>query len=279
MTESKSFDRVADDYDRMRGGLERGRQSAASLVGDLVPGPVLEVGVGTGIVAAGLAGLGRQVYGVDLSVPMLTRARQRLPGRVACGDALALPFADRVFGNVVFVHVLHLAADMDAALREAARVLRPGGRVLAVHGDPRAEPDDLTRALDRLSVLQPPRPDAPERLAEAAAGAGLRVVKHSFAPDYERETSPGQLAESIERRVPPYLWNIDGGTWRRVVEPVLAGLRALPDADRPRTQRWSVHRTVLAKDGPVPPASAGHQLEPDRGHAAEPLPDRVQHPE
>ncbi|GAA4826117.1 class I SAM-dependent methyltransferase [Streptomyces ziwulingensis] len=247
MTEAKAFDRVADDYDRMRGGMERGRQAAAQLAGDLAPGPVLEVGVGTGIVAAGLAELGHEVHGVDVSPPMLARAAERLPGRVTAGDARALPFADGTFGNLVFTHVLHLVGDMPRALREAARVLRPGGRLLAVHGDPAADPDELVAVLDRLAVLQPPRPDTPERLDTAAREAGLRKLRHEFAPDYERATTPRQLLESLERRLPPYLWDVDDETWARVVEPALAALRALPGPDRPRPQRWRVHRSVYVR--------------------------------
>ncbi|MGY5106545.1 class I SAM-dependent methyltransferase [Streptomyces sp. 900105245] len=247
MTEAKAFDRVADDYDRMRGGMERGRQAAAQLAGDLVPGPVLEVGVGTGIVAAGLAELGHRVHGVDLSLPMLSRAAERLAGRVTAGDARALPFRDGTFDNLVFTHVLHLVGDMPRALAEAARVLRAGGRLLAVHGDPAADPDDLVAVLDRLAVLQPPRPDTPERLDAAAAAAGLTRLRHEFAPDYERATTPRQLLESLERRLPPYLWEVDDETWGRVVEPALAELRGLADPDRPRVQQWRVHRSVYAK--------------------------------
>ncbi|WP_069771362.1 class I SAM-dependent methyltransferase [Streptomyces sp. LUP30] len=247
MTEAKAFDRVADDYDRMRGGMERGRQAAAQLAGDLTPGTVLEVGVGTGIVATGLAELGHEVYGVDVSLPMLTRAAERLPGRVTAGDARALPFADGTFDNLVFTHVLHLVGDMPRALRETARVLRPGGRLLAVHGDPKAAPDELVAVLDRLAVLQPPRPDTPERLDAAAREAGLQRLRHRFDPDYERATTPRQLLESIERRLPPYLWNVDDETWARVVEPALSALRALPDVDRPRLQQWHVHRSVYVR--------------------------------
>ncbi|MGQ4401893.1 class I SAM-dependent methyltransferase [Streptomyces hayashii] len=247
MTEAKAFDRVADDYDRMRGGMERGRQAAAQLAGDLTPGPVLEVGVGTGIVATGLGELGHDVYGVDVSLPMLTRAAERLPGRITAGDARALPFADGSFDNLVFTHVLHLVGDMPRALREAARVLRRGGRLLAVHGDPKAAPDELVAVLDRLAVLQPPRPDTPERLDAAAREAGLQRLRHEFAPDYERATTPRQLLESLERRLPPYLWNVDDETWARVVEPALAALRALPDPDRPRLQQWHVHRSVYVR--------------------------------
>jgi SAM-dependent methyltransferase len=247
VTEAKAFDRVADDYDRMRGGMERGRQAAAQLAGDLAPGPVLEVGVGTGIVAAGLAELGHDVRGVDVSPPMLARAAERLPGRVCVGDARALPFADGSFANVVFTHVLHLVGDMPRALRETARVLRPGGRLLAVHGDPAADPDELVDVLDRLAVLQPRRPDTPEGLDAAAREVGLERLRHEFAPDYERATTPRQLLESLERRLPPYLWDVDDDTWARVVEPALAALRALPDQDRPRVQQWRVHRSVYVR--------------------------------
>ncbi|WP_050776693.1 class I SAM-dependent methyltransferase [Streptomyces sp. SPB074] len=247
MTEAKSFDRVADDYDRMRGGMERGRQAAAQLAGDLAAGPVLEVGVGTGIVAAGLAELGHEVHGVDVSPPMLARAAKRLAGRVCVGDARALPFADRSFGNLVFTHALHLVGDMPRALREAARVLRPGGRLLAVHGAPAADPDEMVAVLDRLAVLQPPRPDTPEGLDAAARDAGLERLRHEFAPDYERATSPRQLLESLERRLPPYLWDVDDEVWARVVEPALAALRELPGQDVPRTQQWRVHRSVYVR--------------------------------
>ena len=86
--ESIVFDRIADSYDDTRGGMERGRTVAAALHRMLPPGgPLLEVGVGTGLVAAALTELGRSPVGVDLSRPMLARARTRVPGRLALGDA------------------------------------------------------------------------------------------------------------------------------------------------------------------------------------------------
>lgn len=92
---SIAFDRVADEYDETRGGAERGRLTAKDLAPWLAPGSVLDVGVGTGVVATGLRDLGREVMGVDLATGMLSRARQRLGPRVALADARALPDPDR----------------------------------------------------------------------------------------------------------------------------------------------------------------------------------------
>src|ERR1044071_8947843 len=108
---SQSFDRVAANYDRMRGGEDRGRQSAAEVAPYLVPGPVLEVGVGTGIVAGALREMGHPTFGVDIAERMLVQARQRLGPVLARADAMALPFADASVSGVVFVHVLHLVSD------------------------------------------------------------------------------------------------------------------------------------------------------------------------
>ena len=67
MTGSIPFDRVAGTYDETRGGLDRGRR-LARILAELLPerARLLEVGVGTGAVAAGLTELGRTVVGVDL---------------------------------------------------------------------------------------------------------------------------------------------------------------------------------------------------------------------
>ena len=74
------FDDLADNYDATRGGEGRGDEYAADIDGLIPPGeaPILEVGVGTGVVALGLVRRGRPVWGLDISAPMLARARARL---------------------------------------------------------------------------------------------------------------------------------------------------------------------------------------------------------
>src|SRR5262245_57618509 len=91
---SVPFDRIATEtYDRTRGGGERGERLARDMRPWLRPGRALEVGVGTGILAAALIAAGWPTAGVDLAWPMLTKAHARLGPRVAAGDARALPIA------------------------------------------------------------------------------------------------------------------------------------------------------------------------------------------
>jgi ubiquinone/menaquinone biosynthesis C-methylase UbiE len=100
-------------------------------------GPVLELGCGTGRVSLPLVRAGAEIVGIDRSAPMLARLRtalkRRRPGRIALvrGDIRQLPFAAGAFDAVIAPYGIlqSLLADRDlgAALRSAARVLRPGG--------------------------------------------------------------------------------------------------------------------------------------------------------
>jgi SAM-dependent methyltransferase len=88
-------------------------------------GTCLEIGCGTGVHAATVRSLGRTPVGVDLSAGMLRHARGRLP--VARGDAERLPVRSGSLGSVIAVMVHTDMPGYPAVLREAARVLRPGG--------------------------------------------------------------------------------------------------------------------------------------------------------
>lgn len=233
---SLPFDRVADRYDETRGGEARGELTAVEIRPWLVPGRILEVGVGTGVVAAALRRDGLDVVGIDLAPAMLARAWARVGSRVAVGDALALPVADSTVDNVVFVAALHAIGDVSGAVAEAARVLHPGGRLIAFHGAPTRERDDedLASAMSGLDPLSLRRPDSPETLHAATAAAGLAPVGAKLAAPIRFSESPNDLINGIEQRLWSYLWNVDPVTWRDVVAPVADRLRRLPDPDRPR---------------------------------------------
>jgi SAM-dependent methyltransferase len=246
---SISFDPVADQYDESRGGTARGERIAADLMPWLAPGRVLEVGVGTGIVAVALRSRGLSVSGVDLSMAMLRRAKERLGSTVVRADALALPVASGSMDNVLFVAALHAIGDVSGAIAEATRVLRPGGRLLAVHGLPvRDAPDDeVVRAVAPLSDLREFRSDTEAALDEAAAAASLTPVGTAQVASATMAHAPNAVADGIEQRLWSYLWAVDQSTWDTVVAPVVAALRALPEPDRPRPYALSSRLVVFAR--------------------------------
>jgi len=235
---SVTFDRVADRYDETRGGEERGRLLAAEIDPLLDRGrPVLEVGIGTGLVALGLRELGHRVVGVDLSAPMAARAAERLGPVVALGDAARLPVGDAALDQAYSVWLLHLVGDRQAVLREVARILRPGGRYVVVPGHldhPEDEVGAMLWDLDRALDPQDERVDDAEELRRLAPGAGLHVVEERRCKPRWFEMSPEEVAGNLEERVYSILWDLDDERWARLVEPVIRRLREMPEPDRPR---------------------------------------------
>lgn len=130
------FDGVASRYDLtntvMTAGRDRAWRRATRAALKLRPGErVLDVGAGTGVSTEELARSGAYAVGVDLSLGMLLvgrRARPQVP--LLAGDALRLPFADNTFDAVTISFALRNVVDPEAALREFARVTRPGGRLV-----------------------------------------------------------------------------------------------------------------------------------------------------
>jgi SAM-dependent methyltransferase len=98
---------------------------------EATPSTVLEVGAGWGELSARIAAAtGADVTALDLSPRMAALARQR-GVRAFVGDLQALPFADRTFDVVVANAMLYHVPDLERGLREAARVLTDGGRLVA----------------------------------------------------------------------------------------------------------------------------------------------------
>jgi ubiquinone/menaquinone biosynthesis C-methylase UbiE len=104
-------------------------------------GQVLEVGCGTGLLAAQLAGAGYDVTGVDPSEGMLEVLRARTSEvETVHGSGTALPFPDDTFDLVLSVAVMHHIADpgeVHRALAEMVRVTKPSGRILVWDHNPR----------------------------------------------------------------------------------------------------------------------------------------------
>ena len=128
------FDRIAPVYDAMNRTMTAGldqRWRRLTAQATAVPGePLLDVCCGTGDLAVACSRAGARVTGVDFSERMLERARRKAPQlEWVSGDALALPFADRTFAAATVGFGVRNVADLDLALRELRRVLRPGGKL------------------------------------------------------------------------------------------------------------------------------------------------------
>jgi SAM-dependent methyltransferase len=108
------------------------RELAFAAVAEVEPRSVLEVGCGRGELAERIAReTGAVVVAVDQSERMVELARERgVDARV--GDVQELPFADGSFDCVLAAWMLYHVADLDRGLSEIERVLRPGGRLVAV---------------------------------------------------------------------------------------------------------------------------------------------------
>jgi ubiquinone/menaquinone biosynthesis C-methylase UbiE len=156
---------------------------------------LLDLGTGTGRM---LELFGHEIergLGLDLSLDMLLLARDRLEraGLKNCsvrqGDIYDLPLANDSFDVVIVHQVLHFLDDGARAIREAARVLRPGGRLLVVDFAPHEQ--EFLRvqyAHRRLGFV-------PETVTQWMTASGLEPVLHkSLAPEPRSE---GKIAVSL----------------------------------------------------------------------------------
>ena len=136
---SRAYACWAPVYDLVFGAVfERGRRAAIAAA-ERIGGRILEVGVGTGISLPDYARTNRLV-GVDLSVPMLRKAKARVAEHgltnvetLAVMDAARLALPDRSFDVVVAQYVITAVPHPEVTLDEFARVLKPGGEIVLVN--------------------------------------------------------------------------------------------------------------------------------------------------
>ena len=198
------FAEIAPSYDRVNGLLSfnlhhRWRRYAVDAI-EVRPGEsVLDVCCGTGDFASVLSDRGARVVAMDFCLPMLSLATQKDIPRTQWGlaDACFLPLGPSLFDAVTVGWGLRNVPDLDGALREAARVLKPGGRFVTLDMA-RPETPVLGRIAEKGFHVMAPLigklvghsdaytylPKSTERfvtraeLAEKMAHAGFRDIRH-----------------------------------------------------------------------------------------------------
>lgn len=180
---------VAEDWGRYWGGFARPVWEPLLRTAAIGPGSrVLDVGCGTGELLEHLQERGARASGVDPAPRMVELARARAAGAdVRSGDFERLPFDDGAFDALLAVNAFQFAADEEAALAEAGRVLMPGG-ALGLAGWAERERNDLdviNSALAAADDEEPPE-DGPLRveggLADVLRRAGWTVLDDGVVP-------------------------------------------------------------------------------------------------
>ncbi len=206
------FDAIADDYDRLNRilsfGVDRGWRKRTVEALELRPGArVLDLATGTADLAMAIARRHptAHVIGLDPSLGMVARGRSkvdRLRSRstnghasegherveLQLGDAQQLPFADRSFDGITIAFGIRNVPDRARALREMARVTRPGGRIAILElSEPRG---GLLAPLARFHI----RTVVPRLGAWLASSPEYRYLQTSIAAF----PAPGDFAGMLE---------------------------------------------------------------------------------
>lgn len=173
---------------------------------------VLEVGTGTGRVAVRV--LPRvptgTFIGLDPSPTLLERARQKLDdtanARLMRGVAESLPVRDRAVDVVLFANVLHHLGDPVAAVREARRVVKDGGRLVVLDPVLREPGDELDRTLHRFVQDVFRRTHGPQFRFWTIAELCAVIEREGFAVTTAREVALKFDGEPLDRLSKSHHW-------------------------------------------------------------------------
>lgn len=201
---------------------------------------LLDIGCGSGYAAAMAATHGAIVTGIDITPELIAIARERVPGgHFVVGGMDALPFEDSSFDAAVGFNAFQFAEDAERAVREAVRVVKPGGLLAATTF---AEPERNESTALHLAL---------EPLRNAASG-GTRHVPYGLSAPGGLERLLGE--EPVESGEVPLAWaheNVDDAV--RAVLASGGGAMAIEAAGEPaaRAALESAVAPFIRPDGSV----------------------------
>ncbi len=190
---------------------------------------VLDVGSGPGFLAAAIAevvGVSGAVHGVDISEPLLAVARAHCAHQswveFRRAYATQLPFQDHHFDAVISTQVLEYVSDVDAALAEIYRVVRPAGRVVIVDTD---WDSIVWHSSDRelmnrvLAAWEQHAADShlPRTLANKLRRTGFRVESQQIIPLFNHGYDPHTYSNRIIDLIVPFVSGRNGITGAQAV--------------------------------------------------------------
>jgi ubiquinone/menaquinone biosynthesis C-methylase UbiE len=201
--QARSFGAVADAYDRGRPSYPR---DAAAWLTSAEPLSVLELGAGTGKLTEQLVALGHDVHATDPDPAMLEILKSRLPGvRAAEAVAEEIPGPDNAYDVVVGAQCFHWF-DLERAIPEIVRVLKPGGS-LALVWNTRDERIPWVKRLGKIIGTQEQQVDPTEALkqtlrflyVETETFKNWQTVDRSSIQDLVRSRSNIAVLDDVAR--------------------------------------------------------------------------------
>lgn len=153
---------------------------------------LLDIGCGSGLFCSEASRFTSHVTGFDATPELLDEARKRAPALTfLAGEMEELPFPDAQFDVVTGFNSFQYAADVPKALADAARILKPGGKLIAMIWGNKADCEAAAYLAAVGSQLPPPPPGAPgpfalsedQRLEKALQGAGLTILANDDIPN------------------------------------------------------------------------------------------------
>jgi ArsR family transcriptional regulator len=158
---------------------------------------VADLGCGTGLMLASLAPHVERVIGVDASEEMLAAARTRLEGvanvDLRRGSAESLPIETSSVDAATMMLVLHHLASPGAAIAEAARILRPGGRLLVVDMTPH-DREEYRQQMGHVWLGF-----SEEQMKRLLTQSGLSAPRVQALPPDDDAKGPGLFAASAQK--------------------------------------------------------------------------------
>ena len=212
-----SFDRVAGIYDATRwsGVPPEIMRKLLTTMKELFAGcrTILDRGTGTGRFAEYLNDAGFDVIGIDLSLSMMAKAREKKLRNLVQADAHRLPFRDGTFDGAIMVHVLHLVHDWVQVVHEVGRVTRKM-IVAEVEGgegfDPRSRYLEIRREmgypLDRFND------------GEAGLSRMVQPTIVKLVGDYWTDVDVHKEIDSFDRRKSSVSWDVPAEVNHRIIQ-------------------------------------------------------------
>ncbi len=193
------FSSVAGQWDAVRHDLFGDRSPLVGMLALIdATWTVADLGCGTGSLTATLAPFVRRVIAVDSSANMLAAARRRLDGvtnvDIRQGELEAVPVESAEVDAAVMSLVLHYIAEPAKALGEAARVLRPGGRLIVVDMTPH-DRDEYRQQMGHVW-----QGFSPEQMTDWLSAAGFEQPRYTQLPVEPNANGPALFVASATRQ-------------------------------------------------------------------------------